>query len=159
MENTTHLELVPERITKAAIKEKADMMMDLIDEGHYNVLTLAVRLKYFKDMAAAIEERMRRYVLDDLGKYPKGQEIVHHNALFTAKDAGVRYDFTGCGDPQWDDLNDSLNSIKAKMKEREKLLRSIKGSMTIVDEATGEVCTVYEPVRTATPTYQMEWKD
>jgi len=152
------LELMPERITKETIREKADLMMNLIDEGHVSAMDVALRLKYFEDLSSAVKERFRRYVLDDLSKYAKGERIVRYNALFTVKEAGVKYDYSACGDPVWDSLNGELERIKGLMKDREKFLKSIKGSMTIVNEETGEVATVREPLRTSTETYQIEWQ-
>ena len=152
------LELTPERITKETIREKADLMMNLIDEGHVNPMDVALRLKYFEDLSAALKERFRRYVLDELGKYAKGERIVRYNGLFTVKEAGVKYDYAACGDPVWDSLNGELERIKSLMKEREKLLKSVKGIMTIVNEETGEVATIMEPGKSSTTTYQVEWQ-
>lgn len=70
-------------------------------------------------------------------------------AKLTINESGVKYDYSGCGDTQWNELTKQKAEIDAKIKERETFLRGIKVSETIIDEETGVVDKVFAPVRTS----------
>ena len=44
-----------------------------------------------------------------------------------------KYDFTVCGDAQWDEFNALLNDVKAKMKARETFLKTLTEPMATMD--------------------------
>lgn len=145
-------------ITKELIKQHADQLLELIDNGHTDAISIAIQAKYLTEVLEATKERIRELVCDELHKYSKGEECIKHGASFALKEAGVSYDYSGCGDPTWNDFNDTLTFLKEKMKEREKFLRSIKEPITIVDQATGEIITINAPIKRSTSTYAISWK-
>ena len=64
------------------------------------------------------------------------------------KEVGVKYDYTVCNDQIYNDLLYMLNDIKEQIKIREKFLSKIpSGGTTIVYEQTGEVRTIYPPIK------------
>jgi hypothetical protein len=70
--------------------------------------------------------------------YDKEKTITVSGAKLSMSETGVRYDYEGCGDPVWNDLNKAQNDIKEKMKEREKFLQSIPvNTPGIVDADSG----------------------
>lgn len=106
-----------------------------------------------------------RGLYDSLGIFLKSEEVKQvvesakekwgtapaefQGAKLTITESGVKYDYSGCGDTQWNELTKQKAKIEAKIKERETFLRGIKVSETIIDEETGVMDKVFAPVRTA----------
>lgn len=106
-----------------------------------------------------------RGLYDSLGIFLKSEEVKQavesakkkwgaapaefQGAKLTITESGVKYDYTGCGDPQWNELSKQKADIEAKLKEREAFLRGIKVSETIIDETTGAMEKISAPVRTS----------
>ena len=103
------------------------------------------------------KEKLREYVINELSKYQKGQDITKHGATFQLKEAGVSYDYSGCGHAQYNELKQQIAILNEQCKEIEKFLRTIKDSMTVVDESTGEIITIHAPIRRSTTTYSIGW--
>ena len=71
-------------------------------------------------------------------------------AKMSVTEAGVRYDYSMCGDTKYNELVAQRVGLEAQIKAREEFLKHIDGKQTIVDDATGEVMTLYPPARTST---------
>lgn len=73
----------------------------------------------------------------------------YNGANICVAEVGVKYDFSVCQDPEWDELAKQKAEIEAKLKAREAFLRTIPGQQTIVSEETGAVVTVYPPAKSS----------
>lgn len=155
---TDHVMQSNHEISKAMIIDHAKSLLELIEEGHIDALSVAMQAKYLTEVLEATKERIRELVCDELHKYGKGEECTKHGATFALKEAGVSYDYSGCGDTQWAEIDNQIKVLTDQRKEREKFLRSIKESMTIVDESTGEIITINAPIKRSTSTYAITWK-
>lgn len=89
-------------------------------------------------------------VIDAVQQYGKGEDASYLGAKFAVGEVGVKYDYSECNDPEWCRLANQKAEIEAKMKEREAFLKGIKGTITVVDEETGEVYQVTGPLKTST---------
>lgn len=58
------------------------------------------------------------------------------------------YDYSMCGDSEYDELKRQEEEIKAKIKARQMFLKSIPDSVEVVDRNTGELVTVMSPLQT-----------
>ena len=56
-----------------------------------------------------------------------------YDAEIVEKKNPDKYDFTVCGDAQWDEFNALLNDVKAKMKARETFLKTLTEPMATMD--------------------------
>lgn len=155
---TDHVMQSNHEISKAMIIDHAKSLLELIEEGHIDALSVAIQAKYLTDVLEATKERIRELVCDELHKYAKGEECTKHGATFALKEVAVSYDYSGCGDTQWAEIDNQIKVLTDQRKEREKFLRSIKESMTIVDESTGEIITINAPIKRSTSTYSITWK-
>jgi len=143
--------------TQKEIKRITDTLLQQVDEGNMSA-SKAVTL--LTALSTAIEEALKglkEQALDELHKYPSGQPILVSGADITIKEAGVRYDYSSCGDPLLNDLSAQRDSIDAEIKERQKLLRNIKGSLMVVDERTGELTELRAPSKTSTTTFSIRY--
>jgi hypothetical protein len=142
-------------VSRSMIIDHAKSLLQLIEEGHIDALSVAMQMKYLQDVMELAKEKLREYVLNELNKYPKGEDITKHGATFQLKEAGVSYDYSGCGHAHYNELKQQIGILTEQCKEIEKFLRTVKDSMTIVDESTGEIITIHAPVRKSTSTYQV----
>ncbi len=67
-------------------------------------------------------------------------------------EGGTRYDYSGCNDPEYDRVLWEFENAKKAKEDKEKELKSLKESYEILDQDSGEVITVYPPVKTSTST-------
>lgn len=157
MSNSNTLEIATERINTETIRAFADGILTALDQGEMTAMDVALRFKFFEDLIAATKDKLRPMVVDELMNYHVGEDIVKHNGQFKLKEAGVRYDFSNCNDPEWRRLTEVITNFTNGLKEREKFLRTITKPTTIVDEQTGEVVTINPPIKTSTTTYAITW--
>lgn len=150
---------ISEKVTKDVISAYAKELIDSIYEGNVNALDIAVRVKFMEDVITSIKDKLRDSVIEQCSKYQKGEDIVHYNGEFAIKEAGVKYDYTNCNDPELNDIVKEIERLTELRKEREKFLRAIKTSITTCCELTGEVITLFPPIKSSTTTYSIKWKE
>jgi uncharacterized coiled-coil DUF342 family protein len=157
MNTDIQLDSEPVALTKEIIRERADSIIQLIDEGHLKATQVALNVKSMTDLFDAVKDELRGRVLDELNAYTKGEEVTLFGATFEVIEAGTKYDYSGCNDAEYDELSQQINELTARRKDREKFLRSIKNATTIVNEETGELVRILPPVKTSTTTYKTTW--
>lgn len=144
--------------TKESIQDAIEYLKTALDNGELNPLELAIRMKWMEDYMKEAKEAIRPHVLTSVSKYAKGEDIACYGSRIEPMEAGTRYDYSGCGDVVWAELQKAKESHERLIKEREKFLQSIKGQQTLVDDSTGEVYTVFPPKKTSTSTYKVTLK-
>lgn len=93
-------------------------------------------------------------VMKEFEKYGE-RTVEYKGALLQQQESGVKYDFSGCGDPVMDEYIRQLDDLKLKMKEREKFLKNIPVS-GIVDPETGSF--IYPPSKSSKTTIKTTLK-
>ena len=144
-------------VTKETIKEHSINLLKDLDNGYITPLQLATQLKYFEDVITNVKEELRQRVVAEQSKYGK-ERMTFKGAAFDIKEAGIKYDYSHCDDPIWNDLKKLLDALNDKMKGREAFLKTLKERLTYVDESTGEIITIYPPQKKSTTTYSITWK-
>lgn len=127
-----------------------------LDEGEIHPLSLAVRIKWVEEWAAEAKEVSRPHILTAMGQYAKGEDIVRYGSEILPMEAGVKYNYSACKDVVWDELNQKMDQIKSEMKNRESFLKANKENTTIIDDATGEIYTIFPPTKQSTSTYKVK---
>ena len=80
-----------------------------------------------------------------------GKKFDLHNAGFQIKETGVKYNYDNCGDAKLVELTQQLADIQAKVKERQEWLKTCpSGGLQMLDDTTGELVTIFPPVKTST---------
>jgi hypothetical protein len=93
-----------------------------------------------KTIKAGIDD----FILEEAGKH-EGKSFEFDGHAIQVKETGVKYDYMLCNDAAYHDLKKQAEVLTEKIKERETFLKSINDKMTIVDDESGEVTTVYPP--------------
>lgn len=116
--------------------------------GTYDPLEIEIYLKAMEETIKAIrsDREVRDYVLSEAEKY--GKSFEYKGAKVNIREAGVRYDFSACGDPVHDKLTSEVKDLTEQKKAREKLLKALTGEMA--DPESGAV--INPPVKTSSTT-------
>jgi len=142
--------------TKAEIKNFVQLVSDSVKEGNINPLTLTIKLKAVEEVAKQINKEIKELATTEASKH--GKSFDYQNAKVEVAQVGVKYDYSKCQCSEWDELEMEIVRLKEKQKERETFLKTIKGQLTIVNEDTGEMSTIYEPLRTGSESIKITLK-
>lgn len=99
------------------------------------------------------DDRIKDCTMSEIEKH--GKEASWNGAKLSIKEVGVKYDYTDCSDPIYEDLIQQKQLLDKKIKDREGFLKSLSERTTIVDDETGEVSTIIPPVRMASQGYSI----
>jgi hypothetical protein len=126
-------------LTAEGISEKAKQIVDYYTDGYNNPAEGLILAKKLADMSEQIKNNLQDSANNEL-KLGKGDKANLFGCVINSQMVGVKYSFKECGDPVW-------NELKEKITNREAFLKTIKGSKSELIEETGEVVTIYEPVK------------
>lgn len=124
-----------------------DIILPVI-EGEVNPIETYVKARSMLEALKIVtdDDRIKDIVITEVEKY--GNKTEFNSANLQVKDVGVKYDYSVCNDQVYTDLLYMLNDIKEQIKSREKFLSKVPSDgATIVYEQTGEVRTIYPPIK------------
>jgi len=137
---------------KSEIERVANEMVQGIIDGNVQTEKALLTIRAIRMAMESAEDKIKDQVIDELHKRGKeGFDV--YGAKVNLKELGVKYDYTNCLDPIWNDLDAELKRVSDLKKEREAFLKSITKAMTFVDDSTGEVVTIQPPIRQSTTSY------
>lgn len=145
--------------TQLEIDRIGRMLIQQVEDGNISASKAVTILKALAESIDIALSALKENALDELSRYPQRQAIIINGAEFTIKEAGVKYDYAGCGDTLMLDMMQQKEELDAKIKDRQKFLRSIKGTEMIVDTRTGELCEIKPPAKTSTTTYSIKYPE
>lgn len=119
-------------------------------DGEVSMLKLHKQVKAMEEIVKSIltDDSYREVLLDEAQKHGKSFEYLGEK--WSVKETGVKYDYSSCNDPYWEELMEDKAKLDAKLSAREEFLKSLTDPMTIVIESTGEIRRVYPPKKTST---------
>jgi len=146
MENVT----IPQIFTapppsKKYIEEGAKRVIEIVTEGEICPLKVATALKAMEVAIKIIKDGIGEAVENEAAK--ESVSTFERNGHSYNVRNSSRYDYSDCNDPVMLRLSKSEAEISEERKGREAFLKTIKSSMTIVDDVTGEMAEVYPPVK------------
>jgi len=125
-------------MSRDGIKKLSDAIVQSLEDGDFNPLDLAVK------------KPIDRAAMTEAEKYSAKNFTYKGADIQVAENLGVSYDYSGCNHPEYVRVLEEFNAIAKRKKEIEAQLQATKHSFTMVDEETGEVVTVYPPVKSST---------
>lgn len=150
-----NLDYIPRN--KADIEKFVKFRLEQIEDGTISPLQLKIQLKALSEAISQIDECIKEGYLKEAQKYSKGERNMFGNE-FDIVEAGVSYDYSNCGDSEWNDMDAGIKYANTQKKEREKFLQSLKGALEVVDTNSGETSTLFPPVRKSTTTLKITLK-
>lgn len=141
-------------IDKAMIRQKVDAVVLTIQDGWADPLEALIFAKKGKELFDALEKNVRP--LAEAKAIGKG--LVKHNCDITEAMTGVKYDYSTCGDPEWEELSQMAENAKKALTKREDFLKYITKDIEVVDTETGETHTIKPPVKSGKLGLKLEIK-
>jgi len=138
--------------TKTEIETQCKVIIDsIVESGEVNPIKVATSMKALELAMKTIKSGIEDMILSEAEKYEsKTFEFDGHS--INVREGGVMYDYSLCCDPVYGRLESEMKFLKDKIKDREAFLKTVKGSMTVVDEGSGEVFQVIPPVKSSKTT-------
>lgn len=149
-----------ENLTRTAISDQSNLLIQSIIGGEIDPLRAVAKIRFLSDMLAAAlkDDRVKDAILTEIDRNG-GKEASAFGVKFQQKEMGVSYDYTVCGDPEYDQLSAEMEDLKARMKEREKFLLGIPAEgLPMVDQETGDCYKIIRPLRRASLGYSVTFK-
>ena len=147
-------------LSKETMQMQSSALIQPIIDGEIDPLRAVAKIRFLSDMLAAAlkDDRVKDVILSEIDKNG-GKEVTAFGVKFTQKEMGVSYDYTVCQDPEYNRLAGEMETLKAKMKEREKYLMGIPAEgIPMVDQETGDCYKVIRPLRRASLGYSVTFK-
>ena len=135
-------------------------LKDLFLSGDHDPLDVYARLKAASEVIETVlkDAEVKGIVIGEADNW-KDKTFEHAGAVWTKKMVGVRYDFSTCNDPKYNDLADEKKAIEAKLKNRETFLKGVPPSGEVItDQETGETVLVYPPSKSGSESIQCKLK-
>ena len=108
-----------------------------------------------KNFTLAID--YKNMLLNAAEKY--GKKFQLHNAEFSVKEVGTKYDFSKCEDAELVTLIGLQEQISEKVKAKQEFLKTVPLSgLVVTNEETGETYKVYPPSKTSTTSVSVSLK-
>lgn len=129
-----------------SVVEMANNAISAIIEGDIDPITAHINISRMEAAIAKVkaDERVRDITLRELAKYGKKQSF--GDCTLEECEAGVKYDYSICGDSELAELENAKFMLDAKIKARQQFLKHIPISGMASPE-TGEL--VYPPARSS----------
>ena len=140
------IKLMP--LSKTQIIEFAEQLKETLESGNVNPLELALYFKAIEETIKQVKDTLSPLALNEAEKY--GKSFNYNGASVSIKELGTTYDFSQCNDAQWNDYDEIIKVATELKKQRETFLKSLTDAMTIVNDVTGEIETIYPPIKKST---------
>lgn len=135
----------------APTKSNADLMaqsiVQAVEEGNINPVELGVKIRWLQDILERTYSGITGAIRTEAEKYGKEGIRSLGGARIDLSETSTKYDYSH--DPVWASLQEKLEPIKAEIKERETMLKTLKKPFEQVDPETGEVIVVSPPLKTS----------
>jgi hypothetical protein len=128
--------------TKADVAGFANFIINAVKSGEVDALKIWKHCLLLETALSNAKEAIKEAAITEAAKYTGEKNI-------TLSDRKT-YNYTDSNDSTWNELNQQLEILKNRLKERETFLKSLKEKTTIVDGETGEISEIWPPTSKAT---------
>lgn len=141
-------------VSREQIEAFSAQLIEGLMAGEIEPLRFKVFLKGLEKVMENIKPVLDKLAREEAEKHGS-KSFDFHGVRVELKETGTRYDFSGCGWPERDMIEAERNTWDGKLKECEKMLKTLNGPTTMVDRLTGEIVTVHPPVKSSTSSIQI----
>ncbi len=134
--------------TATSIDIFSDGVIQSVKDGELNPLSVIIQLKAMETASERIRKETKSELMTEVSKYPENKFTFNGNEI-TKAEHGTKYDFSKCGDPEWEMLDQQRQSIANQLKERETFLKAIRTPLEVFNSLTGEVSFIIPPTKTS----------
>ena len=107
------------------VSEIADMAISAVVNGEVDPITAHINMSRVEAAIAQFKSnpQVRDITLRELSKY--GKSHVFGDCRLEEAESGVKYDYSTCGDSRLAEMYKTLEAVKADIREREAMLKSL----------------------------------
>lgn len=134
--------------SKVSLEGYVTDIVQHVEKGEGNPIEISAKLDFMMKICDSAKKEIKPAVIRELEKAKERKDYFGYKV--EVKETGTKYDYRNCGDSKWYDLQEQLQFIEDKIKDRETFLKAIKEPLMIADEETGELFKVIPPVKTST---------
>lgn len=136
--NLREINIIDRPLSKTDIQQIVDKLSDLVDEGFYNSIHVAIIMNSIEYLTKSVKEKIQNDVIDELYKYPKNKAEIHGATVSTMD--SIKYDYSSIDG--WQELENQIVILKQKQKEIEDTEKKYR---------RGEL-----PIKSATSTFKVQ---
>lgn len=135
--------------TKSEIKMFAQNMINSVVDGNVDPLKTKVQISALKKALETIEENeeFKQCVMNETDKYQKSELLNLFNAKIEIRETGVKYDFSECGLPEYNEIDKHIETLTLRKKTLETRLKSISEPEQFIDPQSGEMVMLKPPTK------------
>lgn len=139
----------------ASVAVLANTAISAVIEGEIDPITAHINISKMENAIKAFKanDQVRDITLRELSKYGKKQSF--GDCTLEEVEAGVKYDYSACGDSELEELYKMRQTLDESIKQREAFLKNIPIAGIVIAE-TGEF--VYPPAKTSKTTIKTTFK-
>jgi hypothetical protein len=117
--------------TKDQVNKYFGLIKESVLNGEVEPLIFAAQISALEKLFTALKSDIliKDVILEEAEKY--GKNFDKGNANFRIQETGVTYDYKGCGDVEWEQMDSTIKDLTEKKKARETFLKSITGEMEV----------------------------
>lgn len=115
---------------------------EMLEEGMQDEIDLYITFKKVEKFVATILPLIK----DKVDETKLANVYKKHHVSIVAQNGRSFYDFSNCGDAEFELLSDNQVEINEAIKDREKYLKTITKPTEVIDEDTGEVVLLNPPI-------------
>ena len=131
-------------LNRSDIKNKVSEAVLSIKDGWTDAVDALIYAKkgeaFFKELIEKVKPLAE--------EKPLGKDFRKFDTEISESMQGVKYDFSECGDKEYDELVIQKNELDAKIKAKQEFLKTIVKPIELVDTDSGETYTVKAPIKT-----------
>ena len=145
--------------TKEQRVEFTHQLIERLNNGELDPLKTHLQVKALEDMLETLKNSKdyKDAVLN--AAVQNGKEFEYMSAKFNVKEVGVKYDYTKCESPAYEEIMADYNDAAKRKKDMEDFLKKVPHSgLDIINGVTGEVTRVYPPAKSSTTSVAVSLK-
>lgn len=135
--------------SRTGIDVFSDQIIQSVKEGETSPLQVRVWIKTMEEIIDRVKTETNANQVTAAEKYPENK-FEFAGAILEKADFG-KYDYSVCGDPEWEEASADENTSGDKRKAREALLKTLQAPIDVLDRRTGEVVTIKPPLKKSNP--------
>jgi hypothetical protein len=138
------MRLLPD--TKQGVEIFSTQLINAVKNGEVNPLQLKALFKVIEKVSEAVDSAIKENLLREAGKYSE-KKFNAFGFEISKEEVGVKYDYSVCGDIEYERRHAAVESAKALMDERTAFLKALREPLELLNSETGEVYIVRPPLK------------
>lgn len=143
--------------TSVQVDVFSDGIIQAVKQGEISAMEVLIHLKAFEKASGRILKEIQESFVREAEKYPERSFSFHGNTI-EKTEVGVKYDYSVCGDPEWERWSVDEQTAASRRQGREAFLKALKEPMEVLDKMTGEVITLRPPTKKGTTSLKVTIK-